>query len=269
MTGTRDVPPWLGRWQLSADGEPIRTDSSLLLPVLAPDGPAMLKIARIDEERRGHGLMRHWAGCGAAEVLAADGPALLMRRAMGPRDLVRMVRQGQDTAATEILISTAKRLHACPADGAPADLVPLSDWFGPLKDLQGLDDRLHRAWSVAEPLLRSGRPPVPLHGDVHHGNVLDFGGHEAADWRAIDPKGLIGDPVFDVLNLFCNPDQETAVRNLEPRLDLVGRAVDIAPRLLLGWLFAWCGLSAAFFHLDGLDPDPAFQMLEAVQRLAG
>ena len=28
-----------------------------------------------------------------------------------------------------------------------------------------------------------------LHGDLHHGNVLDFGD----GWRAIDPKGLVGE----------------------------------------------------------------------------
>lgn len=39
---------------------------------------------------------------------------------------------------------------------------------------------------------------VTLHGDLHHGNVLDFG---ASGWLAIDPKGLKGErgstmPIF-------------------------------------------------------------------------
>jgi len=42
-----------------------------------------------------------------------------------------------------------------------------------------------------------------LHGDIHHGNILDFG---PRGWLTIDPKGLIGERDFDYANLFCNPD---------------------------------------------------------------
>lgn len=46
-----------------------------------------------------------------------------------------------------------------------------------------------------------------LHGDVHHGNVLNFG---ARGWLAIDPRGLVGERAFDHANLLCNPDVATA-----------------------------------------------------------
>jgi aminoglycoside/hydroxyurea antibiotic resistance kinase len=41
-----------------------------------------------------------------------------------------------------------------------------------------------------------------LHGDLHHGNVLDFG---LRGWLAIDPKGLLGERGFDFANIFTNP----------------------------------------------------------------
>jgi streptomycin 6-kinase len=48
---------YLARWDLAPDGEPIRTPSSLLLAVRHNGVPAMLKIAREEEERRGGALM--------------------------------------------------------------------------------------------------------------------------------------------------------------------------------------------------------------------
>ena len=43
---------------------------------------------------------------------------------------------------------------------------------------------------TAQALLADPRERSVLHGDLHHDNALDFG---ARGWRAIDPKGLIGE----------------------------------------------------------------------------
>ena len=51
--------PHLARWDLVPDGEPITTPSSLLLAVRHNGVPAMLKIAREEEERRGGALMAY------------------------------------------------------------------------------------------------------------------------------------------------------------------------------------------------------------------
>jgi streptomycin 6-kinase len=51
-------------------------------------------------------------------------------------------------------------------------------------------------------LLAEPREVGVLHGDLHHGNVLDFG---VRGWLAIDPKGLLGERGFDFANIFTNP----------------------------------------------------------------
>ena len=58
--------PYLDRWSLISDGEPILTHSSRLLPVLWQDRPAMLKVATDKDERYGALLMQWWDGDGAA-----------------------------------------------------------------------------------------------------------------------------------------------------------------------------------------------------------
>ena len=62
MTEDSVFGPWLKRWALLPDGQPIITPGSRLLPVRRGDTPAMLKIAIDDEEKFGNLLMTWWDG---------------------------------------------------------------------------------------------------------------------------------------------------------------------------------------------------------------
>jgi streptomycin 6-kinase len=76
---------------------------------------------------------------------------------------------------------------------------------------------------AARDLLASQREVAVLHGDIHHGNILDFA---ERGWLAIDPKGHAGDRAFDYANLFCNPDHRTATSpgRLARRIVVVARS---------------------------------------------
>ena len=116
------------------------------------------------------------------------------------------------------------------------------------------------ASSAARPPWRGllARPvePCVLHGDLHHGNVLDGG---QRGWLAIDPKGLIGARAFDYANLFCNPTPDIALApgRLAHRVELVATAARLDRHHLLAWITAWAGLSAAWHISDGTDPATA------------
>ncbi len=247
------VGPYLRRWNLVSDGEPIATHSSDPLPVRFGDVPAMLKVARSEEERRGASLMAWWDGSGAARVLAHDGDAILMERATGHRSLTDMAHQGRDDEASRIICGVAATLHAR-RGSPPADLVPLSDWYAELSHFAGTDTGIvSQAASTARELLASTQEPCVLHGDLHHGNVLDFG---ARGWLAIDPKGLVGDRGFDFANILCNPDFETATSpgRLTHQINVVAEAARLEPARLLRWVFAYAALSAAWTIGEHGDP---------------
>jgi streptomycin 6-kinase len=89
---------------------------------------------------------------------------------------------------------------------------------------------------------------VALHGDLHHGNVLDFG---ERGWLAIDPKFLVGHRVFDYTNILCNPGAALAERHFDRRVDLISALAEIPTAELLEWTVAWTGLSASWFAEDG------------------
>ncbi|HEX4553504.1 MAG TPA: aminoglycoside phosphotransferase family protein [Xanthobacteraceae bacterium] len=251
----------LERWKLTPDGEPVITNTSGLLPVRCGDVAAMLKIALIDEEKRGGQLMSWWNGNGAAPVLACDENAILMERAEGGVSLADLARHDGDDAASRIICAVLARLHA-PNGPAPPTLVPLAAWFqalGPAAAARGGILRL--AAATASDLLATPRDVVALHGDMHHENVLRFG---ARGWLAIDPKGLIGERCFDYANILCNPDQATATKpgRLARQVAVLTDAARLERRRLLAWIVAWSGLSAAFSLDDGLPAGDALRIAE-------
>lgn len=249
------------RWGLTPDGEPITTHSSRLLPVRHDGAPAMLKIAIAAEEQRGAVLMVWWGGDGAARVLAHEGNALLLERAMGHGSLVEMARTGRDDEASRILCQAASRLHA-PRDLPFPELVPLSRWFQALAPAAAKHEGiLRKAATTARELLETPRDISVLHGDIHHGNVLDFG---LRGWLAIDPKCLVGERGFDFANIFCNPDPEieTAPGRLARQATVVAEAAGLERKRLLQWVLAYAGLSAAWTLEDGANPEQSLTVAE-------
>ena len=246
---------YLDRWQLEPDGEPISTATSRLLPVRHDGMPAMLKVATESEERRGADTMTWWDGEGAAHVLAHEDDTLLMERAEGPTSLVEMALGGRDDEATRIMCQVAARLHAPRMRPLPPSLVPLPEWFAALDPAaaryRGI---LEQAAATARHLFAAPRDIVVLHGDIHHGNILDFG---SQGWLAIDPKGLLGERTFDFVNILRNPDAQVALTpgRFSRQVTVVADAAGLDRTRLLQWTLAFTGLSAAWILGDGDQPD--------------
>jgi streptomycin 6-kinase len=246
------LKPWLDRWDLIPDGAPFITHTSQLIPVkTAAQGiKTMLKVTDDVDEQAGNALMVWWEGNGAAQVIAHENEAILLSRATGLASLSVMSREGQDDVACRILCHTANRLHTSPKQSLP-QLTPLHAWFYPLKSAAvKYGGILTRCAEISEELLSSPRDVVALHGDLHHGNVLDF---ESSGWLAIDPKGLLGERAFDFANIFTNPDLAnpeppvaTVPATFQQRLSIVTRVADLDRERLLKWIIAWCGLSTAW-----------------------
>ena len=107
--------------------------------------------------------------------------------------------------------------------------------------------------SLAEGLLRelvaAQAEPVLLHGDLHHYNILSA---ERIPWLAVDPKGVVGDPAYDVGPFLYNRLFETdrPVGTLKRRVDQMSEALGFERDRIVGAaipravLAAWpCGSS--------------------------
>jgi len=153
-------------------------------------------------------------------------------------------------------------LHAPRGKPLPETLVPLPVWFRALapaaSERGGI---LVKSDRVARELLGEARDVTVLHGDLHHGNVLDG---DARGWLVIDPKGLIGERGYDYANMLCNPDAATALApgRLQRQAEIVARESGLEPQRLMKWLLAYCGLSAAWSLGDGHDARPAIAIAQ-------
>ncbi|MFZ4893050.1 aminoglycoside phosphotransferase family protein [Plantibacter sp. Mn2098] len=271
------------RWALVEDGPALRTPSSVVQPVIDGGRPAILKVAAVSEEAAGAFVLAAWDGVGAAEVYRLDEHAVVLERATGRADLTIMSGDGHDLEAVDVLCRTARSLHAASPDAvrrltaAGHQPTGLREWFGALERRvvgsggaehgtpvrsthahSAHDEFLQRAWTVAETLLTESDPDDErlLHGDLHHGNVLEFA---PGDWRAIDPKSVVGDRAFDYAAMFGNPDARIAAdpELFLDRVTLVSIRSGVPRRTLLQWIIAWAGLSAAWSLEDDsvLDAD--------------
>lgn len=258
---------YLLKWALRPDGEPIITHSSRLLPVTYEGRPAMLKVAVEKDEKLGNEVMVWWDGNGAAEVWAHDVEALLMERALGPANLKAMSMAGEDDAATRVLCAAARRLHGVPKPPPPA-MITMERWFADLlAHGEKYGGTIAEGLRIARRLLTAETEKCVLHGDLHHENVLDFGGK---GWLAIDPKKLYGDRAFDYANIFCNPDLSVAADPavFARRLQAVCAEAGLERRRLLEWITAWAALSAVWFLEDDMTPDAATDLAVGALALA-
>jgi len=84
-----------------------------------------------------------------------------------------------------------------------------------------------RAEALFAELIYSMTEPVLLHGDLHHENILSA---ERQPWLAIDPKGILGEPAYEVGPLLLNQLPESLTepelkRLLARRLDQLAEAL--------------------------------------------
>ncbi|MEJ6402499.1 aminoglycoside phosphotransferase family protein [Yoonia sp. 2307UL14-13] len=213
------------------------------------DGFVALKIYKHRDpkgEDVGAHLMRALNGSGMARLdHFADGVALIAWLD-GPT-LGDLSRAGQDDTANMQLIGVADQIHQAPTD---LPLIPLVDQFAALIRLQpephwsdALKSNMLYAQGLAAQLLESQNEVRPLHGDLHHDNIIQT----ADECRAIDPKGLIGDRAYDLANAFKNPVgapklylDPSRARHMADRWAAQWRTT---PKRLLGWAVAHCALS--------------------------
>ncbi|MGW3066845.1 aminoglycoside phosphotransferase family protein [Streptomyces sp. NPDC001130] len=232
---------FLDRWRLRLDGPAMNGVSALVLPVVRADGGrAVLKLQLPDEESEGEPVaLRVWDGAGAVRLLDHDpqtGTMLLERL-----DESRMLSAVADTRAAVLVVGRLlARLTSFPA---PPGMRRLGDIAGAMLEqtpwaLERIPDPAVRrlvadcAAAVREVVAEPG--DRLLHWDLHFENVL---AGERADWLAIDPKPLAGDPGFELWPALVNRFEAAEVRRrFDALTDVLGLDRERARAWTLGRL---------------------------------
>ncbi|UJW85133.1 aminoglycoside phosphotransferase family protein [Devosia sp. SL43] len=248
------------RWSLTKSTPVAETPTSWIFRV-EQNGRnfAALKIlkAHETEERRGSMLLNWYGGEGAATVFDMHGDTIFMEWLDGGT-LGDPVRAGKDDEGTIAIATVVASLHRPRAD-VPEGLLPLRERFQTLFDTdvrvwpQTARDLYARASGIAFKLFDRPSAQIPLHGDIHHDNILS----SDRGWLAIDPKGLIGDPAYDLANVFINPKGAAHLavdpRRIAARADILSERLPYGRKRILGWAAAHAALSACW-ELAGGNP---------------
>jgi streptomycin 6-kinase len=261
-------------WNASDPVLVTETFSSRIWKVRLADGsPAIIKDLKpfddVADELRGAHYLSWREGKGAVRLLGFGGSQMLLEYA-GERLLLDELRENGDKAATDIAADVLKTLLSASNVPPPADLQPLRERFDALFRKAEADRRVGEASlyleaaDIAERLLADPRELRPLHGDLHHENIM-FG---PRGWLAIDPKGVLGDPGFDAANLFYNPLGEDDLCRDPGRIagmaEIFAKVIGQDELAVLDHAFAYGCLSAAWHAGDANDIEEERELSIAV-----
>lgn len=108
--------------------------------------------------------------------------------------------------------------------------------------------------------------PYLLHGDLHHYNILTAA---REPWLAIDPKGLIGDREYDVIQYLLNklPNGDST-HVIEKRIDIFVKELNLDKKRMISWGFAHSVLATCWtVQEDGRYCEPFFDAIHIFKRL--
>ena len=197
------------RWNLTI-GAPVGNLSfNYVAPAILADGTEVIvKTGLTDEFPSQPQALRHFDGHGMTQLLAYDerDAAMLLER-LKPGTSLRTVEDDEVaiSAAADVM---RKIWRPLPQEHYPFPTV--CDWgkgFARLREQYNgrtgpfppaIFDKAEKLYAE---LSTSMAESVLLHGDLHQDNILSA---EREPWLAVDPKGVIGEPVFETGALLRN-----------------------------------------------------------------
>jgi streptomycin 6-kinase len=181
------------------------------------------------EEASSHHAVQAFEGHGGVSLLKHDARTggMLMPRIRPGYNLYEA--RLSDMETVDICADLILRLRNAPLSSG----ISLSRWHRSVSTLP--DSPLVReARNVLVDLQNDPPEPILLHGDLHHFNILRHGD----EWQAIDPKGLIGDPSFEVVGFMRNPiNAPPDAIGMRRRLERFAKRLSDPLERLWGWSF--------------------------------
>lgn len=234
-------------WRLTVEGPAPHGGTSVVLYVRrADDGEGVLKLSpdsglAVSEAE----LLRLWESSRRVpEVWAVDAErgAVLMERIEGDTIAATGVVPPMETIGGLIAqlhavrISPAERMELRPLtarvqflfdtwtrereEGAAADAVPAA--------------MMHRGAAKARDLAHGEVDTVPLHGDLHPGNVIDGG---ARGLVVLDPRACLGDAAVDAVEWAVWKAADIA--EVERRVDVLSSVMTVDGERMMEWVRAF------------------------------
>jgi streptomycin 6-kinase len=202
--------------------------------------------------------LKYFNGDGCVKLIDSDlNVGWIIMERLYPGELLSAVKD--DETATRTFIKVMQKLHKP---------INRNQKFPTVETLLKGFERLRREFNgatgpfpkelvcyaekLAKQLLQSSDLRVLLHGDLHHYNILSS---NRDDWLAIDPKGVIGEPEYEMGAFMQNPIPKLMyLEDLEKvftrRIDIIVEMTGFDRQRLLAWSFVKTMLSAWWCYED-------------------
>jgi len=260
-------------WNLTLESDPTETFTGLIAFGKRGTQSVVLKIVNeAVEDEHTAAVLRSYAGHGAVHLLEEEGNVTLLERAMPGTPLTLLVKEGQDAKATHIFCDILEKLHH-------NKTVPEGNFTASTGLIRGFEvyleshehplpaDLVKDAHTLYRSLTTIQTTPVLLHRDLHHENILY---DENRGWLAIDPKGVIGNPLFEVGAFFRNPKKYPEIycssRVINKRLDIIHERCGFDKKHVLEWSFAEAVLAGIWSIECDQSPDWAIMAAKALHK---
>lgn len=253
------------RWSLTILPHFSNLSYNYVAPALRADGTeVILKLCvPLSEMLTELNALRLYDGRGICRLLDSDevqGAMLLERLKPG----VMLATVTDDETATAIAAQVMRQLwRPAPAEHA---FPTVAKWAQGLDRLRKRFDGgtgpfpvklVEEAERLFAELIPTMGEPVLLHGDLHHYNILQA---EREPWLAIDPKGVVGEPAYEIGALLRNPfeidKRPDLVEFTTRRIDQLAAELKIDRARIRGWNVAQALLSVWWDYEDNGDNWP-------------
>ncbi|WP_233711276.1 aminoglycoside phosphotransferase family protein [Lederbergia citrisecunda] len=163
-----------------------------------------------------------------------------------------------------------KDLHQTPAN---AEMYPTyTEWVDKItkymsqrQDCKELYLFMKKAQDICYSLSSMYKKRMLLHGDFHHDNILLGNGEE---YRIIDPKGVVGDPIFDVprfiLNEFGDEITPELYEKINYIINVLEKSLDIPNKIIRECLFVETAMGICWQVEDGSTPEEYDDLVKTV-----
>lgn len=230
----------------------------------ATHGPVVLKMAQpnhfVTDEITCLRVMSR-TGRYAMLIDANESAGWSLQQRVAPGEMLQTFAQTGEIADDEATRITARLMQET-IQPVPTNVThqfpDLNRWLKSLWDYAKSDkdiipaDQVELALRHARHLVANPEPPMLLHGDFHHGNILS----SERGWTMIDPKGIVAENGFEVGPFFYNPigidKRPNLVELFDVRLGIFSEELGIDRVRLWRNVLVGCVLSDCWTLEDGI-----------------
>lgn len=261
------VETYLQKWELTSEGPVDNLSYNYVLKVTDSDGtPLILKLGVPNFDTRNEMVtLQVYGGDGCAKLLKFDleHGVMLMERLVPGKMLSA---ESDEMVVLENYINVWKAIRIPVPDGTSTP--SLIHWFeglpryrknfpdGPISH-----EHVQLAEEFFQQVIATSEGSELLHGDLHHENILYS---EENGWMAIDPKGVTGDPYFDITSFLINQlDSKSDPKStLKLRVDTISEQMGLDRQRLLKAAIALGTLYACWGVEDQADWETTYQCVK-------